>query len=115
MKKMIAIWLFLALGLFGTLYFIGVSYIKAYKDYRALEADLIEAASIYIMVNKIKLKIGETLTIKDKELQDNNLLPTMQIDDDECKGYIIVKRAYDNYEYDAYIKCSNYTTVDYKE
>lgn len=114
MKKMIAIWLFLALGLFGTLYFIGINFNKAYKDYRALEADMTEAASIYITVNKIKLKIGEKLTIKDKELKENNLLPTMNIEDDECKGYVLVKKTYDNYEYDAYIKCKNYTTVDYK-
>ena len=115
MKKMIAIWLFLALGLFGTLYFIGISFNKAYKDYRALEADLTEAASIYITVNKIKLKFGDSLTIKAKELQDNNLLPNMEIDDDKCQGYVTVKKAYDNYEYDAYIKCKKYTTADYKE
>lgn len=114
MKKMFAIWLFLALGLFGTLYFIGVNLDKAYKDYRALEADMTEAASIYINVNKIKLKVGEKLTIKDKELQDSNLLPNMKIADDECKGYVSVKKTYDTYEYDAYIKCKNYTTVDYE-
>ena len=74
-----------------------------------------EAASIYITVNKIKLKLGDKLTIKDKELEENNLLPTMSINDDECKGYVLVKKAYDNYEYDAYIKCKNYTTVDYQE
>lgn len=115
MKKMIAVWLFLALGLFGTIYFIGVNFNKAYKDYRALEADMTEAAAIYISVNKIKLKMGDKLTIKDEDLNKSNLLPSMEIKDDKCKGYITVKKTYDNYEYDAYIKCKNYKTVDYEE
>lgn len=115
MKKMIAIWLFLALGLLGTLYFIGVSYNKAYKEYHSLEADMVEAASIYLSTNKLKLKLGDKLTIKDEDLDNNNLLPNMSVDEDTCSGYIDVKKTYDDYEYMAYIKCSNYKTVDYKE
>ena len=69
-----------------------------------------------LMQNHEKGKKRPTyFTIKDKELEENNLLPTMSINDDECKGYVLVKKAYDNYEYDAYIKCKNYTTVDYQE
>lgn len=115
MKKMIAVWLFLAFGLCGTLYFIGLNMEKEYKPYRELEADMVESASIYLTVNEIKLKTGEKKTINISELLKSGNLLTDTVKSDKCVGYVTVKKKIDDYQYDAYIKCKNYTTVDYEE
>ena len=42
-------------------------------------------------------------------------LSTNKVKEDTCDGYVTVKKMGSEYQYDAYIKCKNYTTVDYKE
>lgn len=112
MKKMIIAWIFIAVTLFGTLYFIGINFNKEYKMYRDLESDMIESASIYITLNEIKLKNNEKLTISTDDLLKSKTLSTTKIEEDECSGFVIVKKS-DEYEYNSYIKCKNYTSVDY--
>lgn len=110
MKKMIGAWIFIAVCLFGTLLFIGISYNKEYKPYRDLEADMQESASLYILTNQIKLNIGEKVKIVADDLDS---LESMKVKDDTCDGYVIAKKTLDDMEYEAFIKCKNYTTVDY--
>ena len=115
MKKMMAVWIFLALCLFGSIFFIGFSLNKEYKPYRELEADMKESASIYIIMEKIKIKQGEKLRITSSDLLESEALDSMNVKDDECTGYVIVKKSTSDNEYEAYIKCENYTSVDYEE
>ncbi len=115
MKKMIIVWLFLATCLFGSILFIGFSMNKEYKPYRDYEADISESANIYMTINEEKLKSGEKKKIKLAELLKSGALSTNKVKDDECDGYVIVKKSGGEYQYNAYIKCQNYTSVDYKE
>lgn len=114
MKKMMIAWIFLAAGLFGTLYFIGVNYTKSFSAYRELEADMIESAHIYLEVNDISLDFNETLKIKAEKMVESNTLSELSVKDDTCDGYVIVKRTIKEYVYTPYIKCSEYTTIDYE-
>lgn len=113
MKKMIFAWIFLAFGLLGTLYFMGTSYQKEYKDYMTLEEDMNEAASMYMDMNDIKLSIGSTKVIASKMLLSNNFISSMKVKDDSCTGYVIAKKKIGDIMYDSYIKCKKYTTPDY--
>lgn len=115
MKKMIIVWIFLAFCLFGSLFFIGISINNEYKPYRALEADMKESASIYIIMNEIKVKTGDKIRIKANDLIKSKTINSMSVEDDECTGYVIAKKSLDDYEYESFIKCNNYTTPDYDE
>lgn len=115
MKKMIIPWCIIALCLFGSIYFIGIRVNKEYKPYRDYEADLIESATVYLNLTDTKLKSGEKKTIKIEEMLKTNVLSTNKVENDECDGYVSVKNMGSEYQYNAYIKCKDYTTVDYKE
>ena len=115
MKKMITVWGFLAFCLFGSLLFIGISINNQYKPYRELEADMKESASIYILMNKLKVKNGSPLRIESTDLLESTAIDSMSVDDDQCVGYVIVKKSAKDNDYEAFIKCKNYTSVDYEE
>lgn len=110
-----AAWIFLALGLLGTLYFFGLNYNKEFKEYMNLEADMVEAATIYMDVNQVSVNFGAKKSISHKELLKNNNLISMKVKDDKCKGFVIVKNSFGELKYNAYIKCDKYTTPDYKK
>lgn len=115
MKKMIVLWSIVAACLFFSIYFIGIRVNKEYKPYRDYESDLIESATIYLNLTETKLKSGEKKNIKIEELLKSGSLSTKNVNDDECEGYVTVKNVNSEYQYAAYIKCKNYTSVDYKE
>ncbi len=115
MKKMMIAWIVIAICLFGTLLFIGLRMDKSYKPYRNLEADMVEGATLYLTINEIKPKLYETMRIESDELLKSEVLSTMEVGEDKCKGYVTVKKLTSDYEYNAYIKCKDYVTVDYQE
>lgn len=115
MKKMIIVWSLIATCLFGTIYFIGIRVNKEYKIYRDYEADLIESATVYLNLTETKLKSGEKKNITIEEMLKTGVLSTNKVEEDECKGYVTVKNTNNDYQYNAYIKCNSYTSVDYKE
>lgn len=112
---MVITWIILAFCLFGTILFIGVRVNKEYKPYRDYESDLKESATIYLNLTDTKIKVGDKITIKMEEMLKTDVLSTNKVNDDECDGYVIVKNTGGEYQYNAYIKCQDYTTVDYKE
>ena len=115
MKKMVIVWVFIAFSLFGTLLFVGLSFNSKYKPYHELEADMKESAKIYILVNKIKISNTNEFRIESSDLLKSNSIDSMKVLDDECTGYVIAKKGNNENEYNAYIKCENYETIDYKE
>ncbi len=115
MKKMIFPWIIITCCLFGTILFIGIKFGKTYKPYYDYEADIKESANIYLNLTETKLKNGDKKTIKMEELLKTGTLSTNKVGEDTCDGYVTVKNMGSEYQYDAYIKCKNYTTVDYKE
>ena len=115
MKKMIFPWIIITCCLFGTILFIGIRFGKTYKPYYDYEADIKESANIYLNLTETKLKNGDKKTIKMEELLKTGTLSTNKVKEDTCDGYVTVKKMGSEYQYDAYIKCKNYTTVDYKK
>lgn len=115
MRKMMMIWFILAISLVGTLTYIGFRYQDSVADYQAQEQDMIEAANIYFDQNEIKLSYPDSIKIKSDKLLENNYLSTMKVKDEECTGYVVIKKTITDYDVKAYLKCQNYTTVDYVE
>lgn len=115
MKKMIVAWLFIALVLVFSIYFIGLSVIKEYKPYRELEADLAESATIYMEKEKIVLRYKEKHKIDIEDLAKDKLTGNIKVGEDKCTGYIIVKKELNGNSTKAYIKCENYTTEGYED
>lgn len=113
MKKMMIVWFIIAVSLVGILTFIGFQYQKSINKYKTLENDLVESADIYIKNSEINLKSGESIKITSKKLIENKFIDSLNIDDEDCEGYVIVKKSLHNYDFKAYIKCEKYTTPEY--
>ncbi len=80
--------------------------------YIQLEDSLVNATKKYYEQKYSYPMKGESTYIDYTELKDNNMIESLNKDDDECTGY--VKVTMNNVvEYKAYIKCNNYTTKDY--
>jgi len=73
MKKMIIIWIILAVGLVGTLTFIGLQFQEDIKIYRGYESDIVESAQVYMEINKLKLDKGEKLKLETSKLIKDKL------------------------------------------
>lgn len=114
MKKMIIIWIIMAFAMVGTLTYIGFKFEEKVKDYQALENDIIESAQIYMELNDLDLDLGESLKLKTSKLIEDGYLKGTDVDEDTCDGYVVVKKGIKDFEYNAFIKCENYTTVDYE-
>lgn len=112
MKKMIAAWIFLATILFGTLLYIGISFNKSIEEYQIIESDLKEAAQAYIKLKSINLAANKEVKITEDDLSQENLLPNMIVDEDECHGYINVKSSVSEVKYIPFIECDNYKTKE---
>lgn len=113
MKKMIICWIVLVGGLVGVLTYIGFNYEESVSSYKSLEADLVEYADTYININNINLAIDEKLIITDEKMREDSLIQNMDIDSDECTGYVEVKKSINKTNYKAYIKCRDYVTEGY--
>lgn len=114
MKKMIIIWIIMASVLVGTLTYIGLKFEEKVKDYQILESDIEESAQIYMQVNELELKYKENVKIKTSKLLEEGILKNMTVGDDECSGYVVITKELKGFSYNAYIKCENYTTLDYE-
>ncbi len=76
---------------------------------------MVEASDFYLDINKIDLAVGEGIRLEGKQLIDAKLLSSMAVEEDECEGYVEIKRNITNYDYKAYIKCDSYETEGYEE
>ena len=113
MKKIYFAWTLIIGGLILSLIFIGLNIKNENKAYKSLEADMIEQANAYIIINKVDLNDGESIKFDDNILSKAGLLKSMKVDNDECTGYVDVKKKSGGYDSKAYIKCKNYTTDGY--
>lgn len=113
MKKMVVCWVILVVGLVGVLTYIGFTYEKSVSEYKTLEADMVEAADTYVNINNLNILGEEKVIITDEQLKESDLIKNMNIEDDECKGYVEIKKSINKTEYKAYISCRDYTTEGY--
>lgn len=110
MKKMVITWITIVFILTSSLLFIGYNFMKSEEEYKSLESDLIEASRVYVK-NDINLAINEEVKIKTDKLLSKGYINSLEVNEDVCKGYVLVKREINNYKYKAYIKCNNYETI----
>ena len=82
--------------------------INSNTEYKELENDLKESASLYMLKANVFMTKGEKIKITDKMLKDTELLPDMTVGEDECIGSIEVVKKFDEYVYSPYIKCNKY-------
>ncbi len=115
MKKMVICWIILIVGLVGVLTYIGFTYENSVNEYKSLEADLIESADAYMNINNINLSLDEYLVITDELLREADLIKVLNVDSDECTGYVEVKKNINKTDYKAYISCKDYQTEGYTQ
>lgn len=86
------------------------------KKYERVENRLKEATSSYVDHNFLYPESDEKLKILTKDLLDNGFLKyeELKVNKDVCTGYVILKKDM-VYEYEAFIKCNNYTTKGYQK
>lgn len=112
MKKMMIIWVVIAIGLVGTLTFIGLQFQESVKEYRTYESDIIESAQIYMEVTGMDLDVSESLKLDIDKLIEDKYLDSNEVGEDTCTGHVTVKKTFDGLEYIPYIKCKEYETKD---
>lgn len=114
MKKILGIWIIVAVILIAGLTFLGFHIKKQNEPYKKLEKELEKQAISLIGEKPSYLPGGGKLTLID--LSNNNYYVDMKVNNDVCSdGYIIVTKNMGLYNYKGYIKCNNYTTHGYKK
>ena len=118
MKKISIIWIILILLLISTLLFIGLNVSKKTKPYKSLENTIVEAMKVYYGQDTNLKKLPQKnkfskITIE--ELKEFGLKIDLKVGNDKCEAYGIVKGQTIAFNYNAFIKCNNYTTIDYEK
>lgn len=108
MKKLTFAMAFVSISLVSLLLVIGYSFNNKTKKYRELENNLKESAMLY----KQYTDLSTDNVISSDELIQNGYLNDLVTNDkkDECVGYVKIDI---NNNYEAFIKCSEYTTLNY--
>ncbi len=115
MKKLTIVWGFVIVIMFGALTAFGFFYKNRTSPYKELEEKLVEAEKKYVSDNFLfPQDKNDLITLKD-ELVSKNYLDNLNLDGEECDGYVKVSDTGSTFKYKAYIKCSNYTTKDYEK
>ena len=112
MKKVLIVWIIIAVLLVGGLTIIGFKIKKQNKPYKDLEEKLQIAAEGYIGYYPNLLTSNE-IRITNDELIDHDYSKKLNVNGQLCQGYVIVNKNMGMIEYDPYIKCKNYTTKGY--
>lgn len=94
---------------------IGFIYKNKTQKYEELENKIEEATKKYVDQKFLYPEKGDTLKITFQELRDNDVIDSLNIEEEECNGYVIVSKKEEVYQYDPYIKCANYKTKKYQE
>ena len=113
MKKVLIIWIPIAVVLVGALTYIGFSIKNQNAPYKKLEKELEKQAIALIGEKPAILSNGNKLEIND--FINNGYSINMVVGKDTCDGYVIVTKTLSIYKYTPYIKCNNYTTNGYKK
>lgn len=109
MKKTTIAMVFLAITLCGTLLFIGKRIESVNKDYVTKEKELVEIAKIYVAQGKLDLSEDYELTTS--QMVTDGYIENVNVGEDTCSGYVLIKNKGKDYTYKPYIKCTNYETI----
>lgn len=112
MKNSLIISAFIMLILVGSLTFIGINLTKKNGEYYNLETEITSAAKDYYAQYPNELPNSEII-ITAYKLIETNFLDKLAVNDEECNGYVIIKKNYISHDYKPYINCKNYQTKKY--
>ena len=112
MKKMLTIWIIIAILLVSVLTYMGVNMKNKNGDYYNLEKKLTSAAKVYYGQYPNQLPASE-LVITSTKLLKENFLEDLNNGIEVCNGYVVVKKSAMSYNYKSYIKCDIYSTKNY--
>lgn len=110
MKKILYVWIAVAVLLVCGLTFIGFNIKKQDKPYTDYEKKLVFAAQSY-MGQYISEMPSSSTTVSYKKLNEAGLVE----ENKDCDGYVLIKKKISTFDYKAYIKCDKYTTNGYEE
>lgn len=111
MKKILYVWITIAVILVGGLTFIGIKIKNQNSPYTEVEKELVFAAQSYMGQYISEMPSSQT-TISYKKLLETGLIKENEYD---CDGYVFIKKNLATFDYKAYIKCDKYTTKDFDE
>ena len=115
MKKIYFVWTLIIVLLLSVVTFIGFKVVNKNKIYKNLENDMEVVVSKYLGQYIEEYPKNGSKTVKIADVIDKGYELNMNINDDMCDGYVVVKKVSIAYEYDGYIKCNNYVTKGYSE
>ena len=112
LKVISIVWGMLLLSIFLVLTFFALKWKSQTTPYFELEKNLVNATKSYYESAYSYPEKGNIKKVTYDELKESEAIESLSVDDDECDGYVIV--SHNNViEYDAYLKCNNYTTKNY--
>ena len=114
MQSMTIIWGMMIFMIVGTLTFIGFTYNKKLKIYGDFEIKLGKACKKYVADHELYPKEKEELKVDIKTLKEEKLIDELKVNNNKCKGYVIVKKNNLEYTYNVYIDCGKYKTEGFK-
>lgn len=114
MKKMMYIWITIIIILVLSLTIIGLNLNSKNKKYYDLEEKIEEATKVYLGQYPDEFP-SDTLYMTSERLITTSFLDNLNLSDEKCKGYVVVKKVYMYYEYKPFIKCDKYTTNKFND
>lgn len=112
MKKVLVLWILVAIFAFGGITYLGFVIKKENEPYHQLEKALEKQAIALTGSIPSFLAGGKKLTFED--LNKNGYTVNRTVNGDFCDGYVLIEQSMSFYKYIPYIKCSKYTTHGYK-
>jgi hypothetical protein len=113
LNRIAIIWGLLLIGIFAMLTIFGLKWKAKTSGYFDLENKLVNVTKAYFEQGHSYPTGNSTVTITYDELKKNNQIEDLNYIGDSCTGYVTVKNN-GVIQYNAYIKCSNYTTKGYQ-
>lgn len=111
MKKILYVWIIIAVILVSGLTFIGIKIKNQNAPYTEIEKELVFAAQSYMGQYINEMPSSQT-TVSYKKLLETGLIKE---NEHQCDGYVFISKKIATFDYKAYIKCDKYTTRDFDE
>lgn len=114
-KRIYGVWTVIVIMIFVLLTIFGFLYKNKTNVYKELEQKLIAAEKKYVDAKFLYPQGNEKLKITVNTLKENGFLDSLEINNEDCDGYVTIKKKNAVFEYHGYISCKNYKTKGYDQ
>ncbi len=115
MKQISIIWGIIIFSILITLIITSLMYKQRIKKYDALADSLEVAAREYVAKESLYPEANETIKVTTAQINQEKQNINLQINNDQCQGFVIVFKEKSVIKYKPYIKCPNYSTKNYNK